>query len=123
MYKLVDQQLCLRPGREAQASPHKRSHYNLHEELTDPVQRLCIALHQGSYVQPHRHPEDFKWEMMLIISGTVRMLIFDDIGKLIDIIELSEQDPYRPLSRENTAEAESFLDWCRTARIGDHYQN
>ena len=95
MYKLINDQLCLKLGSEALASPRKRSHHNIHDELSDPVQRLCIGLHQGSYLRPHRHPENYKWEMMLVLSGTIRMLIFDDEGKLIDIIQLSEQGPTR----------------------------
>jgi len=34
------QQLVL----DASKSPRKRSHYNLHKEMNEPVQRLCIVL-------------------------------------------------------------------------------
>ena len=41
---------------KALSSPRKRTHYNLHDDLGDPVQRLCVAMEPGSYVRPHRHP-------------------------------------------------------------------
>lgn len=96
-YKPVDSTLCGQLVDAAYASDRKRSHHNFHEDLDDPVQRLCIGLVPGTYVRPHRHPEDYKWEMMLVIQGRVRMVLFDDGGKISDTIELSEQGPVRAI--------------------------
>lgn len=93
MYKLINNQLCNELNHLAKTSARKRSHHNFHTDLTDPVQRLCIALEKGTYIRPHRHPENYKWEMTLVISGSVCLLIFDDQGKLKESIELSEQGP------------------------------
>lgn len=41
---------------QAANTPRFRAHRNLHPELSDPVQRLAIAMEPVSYVRPHRHP-------------------------------------------------------------------
>ena len=93
MSKLIDESLFQQLRRTAAESPRKRSHHNLHAELSEQVQRLCIGLEPGTYVRPHKHPEPYKWEMMLILSGSVVLLIFDDDGAVNRHIELSDQGP------------------------------
>ncbi len=61
-------------------SPRKRAHKNLHESLSEPVQRVIISLQQGTYVKPHLHPLDHKWELMIAVRGKTRLLIFDNSG-------------------------------------------
>ncbi len=53
--------------RRRQRSPRLRAHRNFHPELTDPVQRLAIAMEPGTYIRPHRHPHTF--ELLLALSG------------------------------------------------------
>jgi len=77
---------------QAHESPRKRSHYNLHKELTEPVQRLCIALVKGTYVRPHYHPQSNKWELMLVLRGAVSLVIFDNEGKVLEKLLLSQGD-------------------------------
>ena len=82
------QQLIL----EASKSPRKRSHYNLHKELNEPVQRLCIALKKGTYVRPHHHPKSNKWELMLALRGSVALLVFDKDGVILERLLLNQND-------------------------------
>lgn len=65
----------------AAASPRLRAHRNLHPELSDPVQRLAIAMEPGTYVRPHRHPHTF--ELLLPLSGRFLVLHFDDKGQVL----------------------------------------
>ncbi|WP_116963749.1 WbuC family cupin fold metalloprotein [Fastidiosibacter lacustris] len=69
---------------DAHASPRLRSHHNLHSELSDPVNRLCIALTKGTYIRPHRHSESHKWELILALKGQTAVVIYDDKGVIID---------------------------------------
>jgi cupin fold WbuC family metalloprotein len=85
----LDQDLFRKLLSEAELSPRKRSHYNLHNDFHDPVQRVCIALKSGTYVQPHCHPENNKWEMTIVLKGTVVLLIFDKSGIVRERLELS----------------------------------
>ena len=32
-----------------------RTNYNIHESLSDPIQRLFVAAWRGSYFRPHLH--------------------------------------------------------------------
>jgi len=84
----IDDAFCEALLLQASESPRKRSHFNLHSDLNEPVQRLCIALKRGSYVRPHHHPKSNKWEMMLAIRGAVSLMIFDQEGKVLEKLVL-----------------------------------
>lgn len=74
---------------EAEKSPRKRSHRNIHKDEKEAVQRLCIGLVPGTYVRPHIHTEPHKWEMIIALKGNVSLLIFDDNGTVTRRLELS----------------------------------
>jgi cupin fold WbuC family metalloprotein len=74
---LIDE-LIVRAG----ANARQRINYNIHESLSDPVQRLFIASALESYFRPHRHPE--KWEFVLVIRGLFDVIVFDDAGRVIE---------------------------------------
>jgi cupin fold WbuC family metalloprotein len=42
--KKLSEELFKELLQKALSNPRKRTHYNLHEDLGDPVQRLCIAM-------------------------------------------------------------------------------
>ena len=92
MNKLLDDCLFNELLNRANESPRKRSHLNLHEELDEPVQRLCIGLKQGTYVRPHHHPKSNKWELMLALRGSVALIIFDRDGVVLERLCLSAGD-------------------------------
>ena len=82
---------------KAIASSRKRAHHNLHEDLNDPVQRLCVAIEPGTYVRPHRHSDPSTWEVFLLLRGSVIVVSFDDSGKVTDRIVLAEAGPVRAI--------------------------
>lgn len=65
-------------GQQAQASPRRRANLNLHDELSDPIQRLAIAMEPDTYVRPHRHPQT--WELLYPLAGRFVVLHFDEAG-------------------------------------------
>lgn len=67
---------------QAAEAPRKRSHHILHQSHDEPVQRLCIALKHGTYVRPHCHKVSGKWELLLVLRGTVDLLAFDETGRV-----------------------------------------
>jgi cupin fold WbuC family metalloprotein len=73
---------------DAQQSPRRRAHRNLHDELSDPIQRLAIAMEPDTYVRPHRHPQT--WEMLFPLRGRFVVLHFDEAGTVIDRAVLGE---------------------------------
>ncbi|MGX5098943.1 WbuC family cupin fold metalloprotein [Enterobacter cloacae] len=74
---------------QAAQSPRLRAHRNLHPDLSDPVQRLAIAMEPGTYVRPHRHPHTF--ELLTALSGRFLVLNFDDSGNVIRRVVLGEE--------------------------------
>jgi cupin fold WbuC family metalloprotein len=87
--KRIDRNLLAALSTQAATSPRKRAHHNLHPQLDDPIQRLCIAMEPGTYVRPHRHMQPETWEILLILSGAVALLIFDESGRVLERIELA----------------------------------
>jgi cupin fold WbuC family metalloprotein len=79
--KLIDQSLVANLHAQALASPRLRFHHNLHASHDETIQRMCMAMEPGTYVRPHRHPD--KWELLLIISGAMLVLSFDEAGKVL----------------------------------------
>jgi cupin fold WbuC family metalloprotein len=73
---------------KAKESPRKRAHFNLHPELNDPVQRLCIAMEPDTYIRPHRHSDPETWEVLTILRGSMAVLFFDDNGTVLERIML-----------------------------------
>lgn len=66
---------------KAQGVARARANLNLHPQLDDPVQRFLNAIEPGSYVRPHRHAEpQAKWELFVVLSGAVAVLVLDDAG-------------------------------------------
>lgn len=84
MYKILDDRLFDQILAQADESPRKRSHFNLHGDLSDPIQRLCIGLVKGTYVRPHHHPEGNRWELILALRGTVAIVFFDKAGTVTE---------------------------------------
>lgn len=83
-----DQQLFNALLADAEKSPRKRSHRNIHSDLNEPVQRLCIGLKKGTYIRPHYHQARNKWELMLVLNGSVAYCIFDAKGVLLEKITI-----------------------------------
>jgi cupin fold WbuC family metalloprotein len=73
----------------AASSPRLRAHRNFHPELSDPVQRLAIAMEPGTYVRPHRHPHTF--ELLFPLSGRFVVLNFDNNGTVTHRVVLGEE--------------------------------
>jgi cupin fold WbuC family metalloprotein len=72
--------------------PRLRTHHNLHPELSDPVQRLVVAVAPGTYIRPHRHPAP-KWEMILALRGTLTLVFFDAAGTVLQRLSLAAAGP------------------------------
>lgn len=73
-------------SQQALQSPRLRANSNLHQELSDPVQRLAIAMEPDTLVLPHRHPHT--WEVLTALHGRFTVLVFDAAGKVTERAEL-----------------------------------
>ncbi|SBS33602.1 hypothetical protein MSP8887_03730 [Marinomonas spartinae] len=75
---------------DARLSPRLRMNHNIHSDLSDPVQRLAIAMEPDTYIRPHRHMET--WELLTALRGRFIVLTFDDEGVVINRAILGEED-------------------------------
>lgn len=83
---------------QALAAPRRRANLNLHPELADPVQRFLNALQPGTYVRPHRHAgEAARWELFVALAGAAAVLVFDDAGRVVEVVEVDAAGPVRAL--------------------------
>jgi cupin fold WbuC family metalloprotein len=87
--KLIDTAVLNSLTIKARESPRKRAHFNLHPELNDPVQRLCIAMEPNTYIRPHRHSDPESWEVLMILRGSMAILFFDDKGTVLERMVLT----------------------------------
>jgi len=74
---------------KATAAARRRTHLNVHASADANVQRLFIATEPDSYMRPHRHPEEHKWEFFVVLRGRLDLLVFEDTGELRQRIALS----------------------------------
>lgn len=73
---------------DASASVRGRSHILFHNSPNDPLQRIAIGLHAGSYIRPHNHHVANKTECLFLIEGQVDLLLFDQQGVVIERIPM-----------------------------------
>lgn len=67
---------------QAHDAERKRAHLLLHASHQEKVQRLLIAMLQGSYVDPHFHEFPHQWEMFIVLQGEVQLCLHDDAGSV-----------------------------------------
>lgn len=69
---------------QAKQSVRLRSHLLLHTSHHDKVQRLLIALVNGSYVEPHYHELPHQWEMFIVMQGQLQICLYSKNGEVIE---------------------------------------
>jgi cupin fold WbuC family metalloprotein len=67
----------------------------MHQGPCALLHEMFIALLPSSYVQPHKHPD--KVESFHVVFGSVDVVVFDDSGDVIDVIELGMGDQRRSI--------------------------
>lgn len=75
-------------SQQARLSSRLRMNINLHTQLSDPVQRLAIAMEPDTLIKPHRHLQT--WELLLPLRGRFVVLWFDDQGRVTERVVLGE---------------------------------
>jgi cupin fold WbuC family metalloprotein len=73
----------------AKATERKRINLNIHESTEAAVQRLFLAVEPETYIRPHRHPQAHKWELFVVLDGEMDLLLFNDLGDIVNRIALS----------------------------------
>ena len=71
----------------AARAPRRRTNFNLHEQLDDPIQRLCITGEPDTVFPPHRHLG--KWELVSILNGSLTLYIYKDDGTVAEKFDMT----------------------------------
>ena len=71
-------------------SPRKRHHVLWHRDHQDTVQRLAMWFEPQTYVRPHCHSFAGRWEILILLQGTLRVLFFDEQQRVSDIVEMNQ---------------------------------
>ena len=61
----------------ARESDRKRHHLLWHESPDDLVHKISMWLEPDTYVRPHVHPHPDKWEILILLSGAVKLVLLD----------------------------------------------
>lgn len=71
---------------QAQCSPRKRQHCNIHESYDDQCQRLFNVIEPDSYIRPHRHAADPRDELLIAVRGSMALVTFDEQGMVTRVV-------------------------------------
>lgn len=61
-------------------SPRKRMIQKIHKGDDAGVHKMFNAMQPGTYIPPHRHMNPPKTETLLVVSGAMLLVIFDETG-------------------------------------------
>ena len=78
MIKTVDDSVLASLAEEARQKPRKRTNFNIHADLNDPIQRLCITGDPETVFPVHRHLE--KWELITRVCGSFTIYTYHEDG-------------------------------------------
>jgi cupin fold WbuC family metalloprotein len=79
---IIDDNLLDNVLSEASESPRKRMNFNIHKELTDPVQRLLNGLLPGTVLPVHRHQHTD--ETYVVLKGRMKVRFYSDGGEVVE---------------------------------------
>ena len=80
MINVINQASLAELSQAAKLSPRLRKNFNFHSSNESLSHRLLNALEPGTYIQPHRHQDKEKDETLIVLSGRIGLLLFDDSG-------------------------------------------
>jgi cupin fold WbuC family metalloprotein len=92
MLKIVSEELLNELSLKAATSPRKRLNHNFHDDLADPINRMLNALEPGTYIQPHKHENQDKREVFIVLRGSLVVVFFDNSGTPVDFILLDQKN-------------------------------
>jgi len=79
---------------EAARLPRRRARLCAHPDPSAPVHEMVIVHGHMAYVRPHRHLD--KAESLHVLEGTVRALLFDQDGGIVDVVDMGPLGTGRP---------------------------
>ena len=72
----------------AELNRRRRIRLCAHKKLDDKVHEMLIVHTKETYVRPHKHSN--KSESFHIIEGCVDVVIFDEVGNVVEVIQMGD---------------------------------
>jgi cupin fold WbuC family metalloprotein len=72
----------------AEQNPRRRIRLCAHKDTRDTLHEMLIVHTSDTYVRPHKHLT--KSEAFHIISGTVDVVLFDEVGKIVAVVPMGD---------------------------------
>ena len=76
----------------SRSSPRSRMLLPIHRHQDDLVQRMVNFLQPGTYIQAHQHPRAWASETILVTSGCLGFVTFDELGGVLSVSRLAVGD-------------------------------
>lgn len=73
---------------KAEKNERKRIRLCTHQNENDTLHEMLIVHKKGAYVRPHKHVN--KSEAVHIIEGRVDVIIFNEMGNIVNVIKMSD---------------------------------
>jgi cupin fold WbuC family metalloprotein len=74
--------------RQAASNQRRRARICAHRANEDRLHEMLIAIAADSYIHPHKHLS--KVESFHIVEGSVDVVVFDDAGAIVEVLELGD---------------------------------
>lgn len=87
--RVIDRQLLQDLSSQARQHPRLRKNLDFHRSLDSRGHRFLNAIEPGSYIIPHRHLDQEKDETLVVLSGELGVVTFDDSGAVLQAVRLS----------------------------------
>ena len=91
---LIDAGDVLRLKDAAANNPRRRIRLCAHSGVENPVHEMLIVHARDTYVRPHKHLA--KSESFHVVDGDVDIVLFDDEGRVRDVIQMGAYQSGRP---------------------------
>ncbi len=88
---LINRDIIEQAIKASRESPRKRIIYPFHKSDADNLHRMLNVFQPMSYVQPHRHIDPPKAESIIVLTGELVCVEFDDRGETKNINTLSAE--------------------------------
>lgn len=69
---------------KSRIAERKRSHHLFHQFHSDPLQRMLNSMQPGTYLQPHKHEDPDRLEVLVVLKGKYLVVEFKNNGEIKD---------------------------------------
>ncbi|WP_155419480.1 WbuC family cupin fold metalloprotein [Chromobacterium subtsugae] len=76
---------------ESKGVPRKRIPILVHDSYDEIPQRFVNCMASDSYIKPHKHESDNQWELVTWMSGEMLIVIFDDLGRILNKVKIGQR--------------------------------